>query len=186
MNAKTLVTVVLLAFVGISVGYLVVSEANAPGAAEKSPAAVPTAADADSGAGGTATPAAAATDEAATESPAAVTPVHKVIAYYFHNTQRCMTCLKIEMLSEEALREQFADALDAGTLEWRVVNMEEPPNRHFAEDYQLVASSLVFVDLRDGVQRDWVNMEKVWELVHGDEATFKKYVADQAREYLES
>ena len=29
-------------------------------------------------------------------------------------------------------------------------------------------------------------MERVWELVHDDEAEFKRYVAEQARTYLES
>lgn len=181
MNAKTVGTVVLLAFVAVSVGYLIVSEF-------KTPSATDTAAE---------TPAAPALAEQPTEDvptaeissagpPAAAAPEHKIVAYYFHNTQRCKTCLKIERLSEEALREQFAPALDKGELEWHAVNMEEPPNEHFVQDYQLVASSLVLVDLHDGEERDWTNMEKVWEFVHDDEAAFKQYVAEQAREYLES
>ena len=97
-----------------------------------------------------------------------------------------MTCNKIERLAAEALREQFAEPLKEGELEWRVVNMEEPPNTHFVDDYQLVASSLVLVDMHDGQQRDWTNMEKVWQYVHDDEAQFKQYVAEQAGKYLES
>lgn len=181
MNAKALGTVVLLAFVAVSVGYLIVSELRAPsaavppGEAPDAPAvAEPPTADAPAG-------------EASSEEPsAAAPPAHQVVAYYFHNTQRCKTCLKIERLAEEALRERFAPAFEAGKLEWRAVNMDEPPNAHFVSDYQLVTSSLVLVDLHDGEQRDWAKLEKVWQLVHDDEAAFKQYVAEQAREYLES
>ena len=180
MNAKTLGTVALLAFVAVSVGYLVVNEIKTPTSTEPS-AEAPAATVADGAAGEPApgTPSATATTRA-------VAPQHKVVAYYFHNTQRCMTCLKIERLAEEALREQFAAAFEKGELEWRVVNMEEPPNEHFVQDYLLVTSSLVLVDLHDGAQRDWITMDEVWQFVRDDEDAFKQYVTDQAREYLES
>ncbi len=179
MNAKTVGTVVLLAFVAVSVGYLIVSELKAPSAAD--PATETPAAQTVAG-----QPAEDVRPAEASSEELAAAPGHKIVAYYFHNTQRCTTCLKIERLAEEALREQFAPAFEKGELEWRTVNMEEPPNEHYVLDYQLVASSLVLVDLHDGEQRDWTNMDKVWQFVHDDEAAFKQYVAEQAREYLES
>ncbi len=191
MTGKTVLTFGLLAFVAISVVYLVVSESAKP--TETAPQAQPVAQPATAAA-----PAEAAApsmpregllaeldtlDE--TDDSTGTMPAHRVVAYYFHNTQRCMTCNKIERLAEEALREQFAPALADGTLVWRTVNMEMPPNEHFVEDYQLVTSSLVLVDFHDGEQRDWTTMEKVWQLVHDDEAAFKQYVAEQAQAYLE-
>jgi len=181
MNAKAVGTIMLLAFVAVSVGYLIVSEFKASSAADpatETPAAPVV--------GEQPTEDAPAVEAVPEEPPAAAAPGHKVVAYYFHNTQRCKTCLKIERLAEEALREEFAPAFEAGELEWRAVNMEEPPNEHFVQDYQLVTSSLVLVDVHDGAERDWTNMEKVWEFVHDDEAAFKQYVAEQVREYLES
>ncbi len=189
MNVKTVGTVILLAFVAVSVGYLIMSESNSAGAGDvasgqdtsrTTPEGEPVGANSEA--------ATATGSDTAPGAPAAepAQPAHKVVAYYFHNTQRCMTCNKIERLAEEALREQFAVALEEGELEWRTVNMEEPPNTHFVQDYQLVASSLVLVDLHDGEQRDWTNMEKVWQYVHDDEAEFKQYVAEQTRTYLES
>lgn len=180
MKPKTIGTVVLLAFVAVSVGYLIVNETRTP------PAAVPT--PASPAAEPAAQPIAAAAEDPVTEgdAPAAAKPAHKVIAFYFHNTQRCATCLKIERLAEEALRENFATAFDDGTLEWRTVNMEEPWNLQYVQDYQLVTSSLVLVDKHDGQQHAWTLMDRVWQLVHGDEVEFKAYVAQQAREYLES
>jgi len=189
MNAKSIGTIVLLAFVAVSVGYLFISESKTSDAGDSTAAAQgqSQAPDTDVVRANSEPPAVTGND-AAPSVPVkdAAAPAHKVIAYYFHNTQRCMRCNKIERLAEEALREQFGAALEKGDLEWRVVNMEEPPNAHFVQDYQLVASSLVLVDLHDGEQREWTNMEKVWQYVHDDEVQFKQYVAEQTREYLES
>ncbi len=183
MNAKSMSTILLLAFVGVSIVYLGVQEfrpaaqpaVSASGDAPPSDSSPP----ADIGASS-----AAAAGEASSTGGAEA--MHRVVVYYFHNTQRCSTCLKIENWAHKAVAAEFAGPLKRGEVEWRALNVEEPPNEHFATDYQLVASSLVIVDLHDGQQRAWSNMERVWELVHGDEGEFAEYVAAQVRAYLES
>ena len=62
--------------------------------------------------------------------------------------------------------------------------MEDPGNGHFVTDYEIFSGALVLVELRDGVQQDWRNLERVWELV-SDELAFKTYVEAQALSYLE-
>ena len=64
------------------------------------------------------------------------------------------------------------------------MNVEEPANEHFVEDYQLTASALVLVDTQDGEQEEWRDLERVWELV-GDELEFKAYVEAEALAFLE-
>jgi len=166
MKAKGLVSIVLLVFVAASIAYMVIHE-SAPPNPEGSVAA------------------AAASAKSAPENTPATVPAHKVVAYYFHGTSRCKTCLTIERYAEETLKERFADALTHGELEFHSVNTEEQGNERFVSEYGLVTSSLVLVDVHDGSTREWANLEKVWELV-GDEAAFKQYVFEQAREYLES
>lgn len=191
MNGKTVVTIVLLAFVAVSVGYLIVGESGSQPSVDANAGSPTSRSDSMEAKGQPADASAEVAPDADAESypPAAdaesAASQHKVIAYYFHSTQRCRTCLKIERLAEEALRELFAEAFDEGALEWRAVNMEQPANEHYVQDYQLVASSLVLVDMHEGKERAWTYMDKVWQYVHGDEATFKQYVAEQAREYLE-
>lgn len=185
MKAKTLGTVALLAFVAVSVGYLIVSETNEPAAAD-APAGKGATSDRAPGSGGKESGATAATDEKGPPTTTNATePSHKVIAYYFHSTMRCVTCLKIEELAQQALRENLAHAFESGELEWQALNMEEPAHQHFALDYGLVTSSLVIVNMQDGEQRDWINMEKVWQLVD-DEVAFRQYVVEQVLKYLES
>lgn len=48
----------------------------------------------------------------------------RVVVSYFHPTIRCETCLKIEALTERALREAFADELASGRLEWHVMDFD--------------------------------------------------------------
>jgi len=177
MNAKKVVTPLLLLFVGASVVYLLISESKPveSNLSAQTPASTK--------------------QPAPTDVPAPVNPSEKAVAektaaaqtvaaYYFHSTQRCRTCLTIERLAREALTEQFANALTNGALEWRAVNTDEPANAHFIKDYELVASALVLVQRRDGDQVSWVNLDRVWDLVH-DEPAFKRYVIEQTRAYLE-
>jgi hypothetical protein len=89
----------------------------------------------------------------------------KLVAYYFHATQRCATCMAIESYSKDALQAKYGDALRKGIIEWRVVDVEQPKNRHFAQDYRLYTSSLVLVKFNNGKQGQWRTLDKTWDLV---------------------
>ncbi len=115
-----------------------------------------------------------------------VSPVpHKVIAYYFHTNTRCSTCIKIEQYSHEAIEQGFPYELKNGTLELRVVNYEDPGNRHFIQDYKLVSKSLVLVNMVNGKQTKWTNLKLVWQLT-GHKDAFLNYVRKEVRGYLAS
>ncbi len=117
-------------------------------------------------------------------TPPAAPTTNKIIAYYFHGNVRCATCRKIEALAQQSITNNFADALDAGRLEWRVVNVDEPGNEHFVKDFELSTRSVVVVDMRDGKPARWNVLGKVWELV-GHEAQFADYIRDEVRAYLQ-
>ena len=108
---------------------------------------------------------------------------HRVIAYYFHTTKRCVSCRKIEAYSQEAIETGFPEDLKSGRLVWRVVNIEEKGNEHFVKDYQLYTKSLILVDERDGKQAAWKNLPKVWEYLN-DKAKFVHYVQEETRAFL--
>lgn len=107
----------------------------------------------------------------------------KVIAYYFHVTVRCQTCRTIEAYSKEAIEKGFAGDLKNGAIEWRLINVQLPENRHFVQDYRLFTRSLVLAKIRDGKQVEWRNLEKVWDLV-GEKDNFLKYVQASVKDYL--
>ena len=106
-----------------------------------------------------------------------------VVAMYFHGNVRCATCRKIETYADEAIAQGFVEELESGRLAWRVVNIEEPGNKHFIQDFQLVTRSVVLVEYRDGKIVRWENLDKVWQLVRNKEQFFG-YVEDETREFL--
>jgi hypothetical protein len=110
---------------------------------------------------------------------------HKVVAYYFHTNTRCSTCIKIEQYSHEAIEQGFPDEIKNGNLEMRVVNYENPENRHFIQDYKLVSKSLILVNMVDGKQTKWTNLKLVWQLT-GHKDAFLNYVRKEVRGYLSS
>jgi hypothetical protein len=107
----------------------------------------------------------------------------KVVAYYFHGTKRCPTCMKIEKYSRTAIDSFFAQPLKDGKLEFVTMNYDEPQNEHVWNDYKLAAQSLVLVHYKDGVQQKWENLSQIWELV-GDEDQFYTYVKDGVDRFL--
>lgn len=118
----------------------------------------------------------------AEESPAASTS-DGVVAFYFHGNTRCATCRKIEAYADEAIHQGFAEALDSSALRWRVVNIEQPDNKHFVQDFQLVTRSVVLAEYREGNVVRWKNLDKVWQLVR-DKDGFTSYVQSETREFL--
>ncbi len=133
------------------------------------PAPVPAAAPASGSPGG-----------AVAAAPAAA---RQVVAYYFHTTQRCATCRRIEQWSGEAIRAEFAAQLADSTLLFLPVNTDEKGNEHFLEDYQLFTKALVVVEMRDGRPGAWKNLQKVWEHT-GDQEKFFAYVQGEIRAAL--
>ncbi len=163
MKAKTIINTALLLFIFASVAYLVVEEVRSRSRSTPAEADLPVVAEPNQ----------------RLLEPAA----SKVVVYYFYGTARCPTCRKFESFSNEALREAFAEALNAGHLEWRMVNIEESGNEHFVSDYQLYSKSIVIVKKQDGKQTEWKNLKRIWELVRDKEA-FVKYVQDEVKTYL--
>ena len=90
-----------------------------------------------------------------------------------------------ELGAGRAVAEGFPGELKSGRLEFREVNIDEPQNRHFVDEYQLSSQSLVIVEVRDGRQVRWRNLEKVWTLLES-EREFIPYVRDGVSGFLKS
>jgi len=175
MKPKNVVSIVLLAFVGASVAFLIAKESRSGSAApEESAQTADTTVTADERTG---------VEKATPPVEGNIQP--QLIAYYFHQTQRCKTCLTIESYAKEALQGAFPDEWKSGKIAWRLVNIEKPENEHFVADYGLVSSTLVLVPTAANKTDDWRKLEKVWELV-GNELKFKAYVESEAMMLLET
>jgi hypothetical protein len=105
------------------------------------------------------------------------------IVYYFMTTQRCVSCMKIEAYTKEAIEKGFAESLKKKDLVWRMVNVDESGNSHFIKDYQLFTKSVVLVKMLEGKQASWKNLDKVWELLN-DKTAFQKYVTEEVKKFV--
>jgi hypothetical protein len=163
MSLKRIATFALLLFVGVSAGYLVVTEARRGSATDVSVGEQ--------------------TSEMESSSGDAVRD-HQVIAYYFHGTRRCKTCRTIEAYTFEALESEFSEALSEGYLVWRPVNIDKPENEHFVQDYNLTTRTVILVGLKDGVPSYWTSLPRVWVLVR-DRQEFFSYIQTETQRFLE-
>lgn len=103
-----------------------------------------------------------------------IKPDH-IVAYYFHGNFRCASCKKIEAYSKESINSNFSNELKKGILLLKVINIEEPGNRHFIRDYNLYTKSLVVVSYAGDKQIKYKNLERVWDYL-GSKAEFENYV----------
>ena len=110
---------------------------------------------------------------AATNAQSATQKEIPLTVYYFHGTRRCMTCNKIEQLTRAAINASHKDEIESGKMLFKTVNVEHPENEHFIADFDLATRSVV-------VQRGarYERLDKVWQLVHGDEDAFRRYISD--------
>jgi hypothetical protein len=102
----------------------------------------------------------------------------KTVVYYFHGNMRCSSCKKIEAYTKEAVQSGFSEALNNGTLELKVVNVEEPGNDHYVQDFQLYTRSVVLERRSGGKPNQWKNLDRVWSLTR-NKAAFMEYVQEQ-------
>lgn len=165
MKPKKIVSVVLLAFVAVSLGWLFFPK----GQSETTPAE--TRASGESSA-----------DPAPATNPPAST--NRVIVYYFHTTYRCPACTKIENYTQEAVNTGFAEALREGRLEFHSIDVTDPSHAHFIQDYQLSAKSVIVSELRDGREARWKNLTRVWRLTR-NKGEFMSYIRDEVNLYLQ-
>lgn len=108
-----------------------------------------------------------------------------VIVYYFHGTMRCQTCLDIESWSASALEAIFRAELETGTIEWYPMDIDEPANEHFWNDFELSCNSLVVVRMKNGERTAWKNLERIWDLAEDREA-LEQYVQREVGAILET
>ncbi len=105
----------------------------------------------------------------AVSTPPAAAP--RLVAFYFHGTKRCTSCNSIESLTREALKAET----DAAQVEIRSVNIDEAPNAHFVDDFQLTMRTVVLAEETGGTIARWKRLDECWDRF-GDPADFRSYV----------
>jgi len=108
----------------------------------------------------------------------------RVIVCYFHNTDRCSTCLQIEKSSREIIDETFAAELASKRLTWMTLNMEKTENRPYIAEFGLAMPTLIVMRLRGDAVESWIALDDTWGLIRNP-FRFSLYVKDNVRLFLE-
>jgi hypothetical protein len=106
-----------------------------------------------------------------------------IIAYYFHRTFRCPTCLAIEADAAGIIEDNFSQQLANGNLMWIPFNLDDSGGDKFEKDFDISVSTLVVARMRDGKVTEFKKLEKIWQLV-GDNQAFSKYVKSEIDGYM--
>ncbi len=138
MNAKKIVSRILLTFVAIS---LIIAIADAAGLRQKFFGKTPT------------DPKVPATVNGKADADA---PHYAAI--FYHAKHRCDTCVRIEEYAHAALQ----PAIDAGEIAWEVSEYTAPENRELVRSMDVITSTVVLAERVDGTIVRFRNLEDVW------------------------
>lgn len=106
-----------------------------------------------------------------------------VVAYYFHGQRRCRTCINIQEGIQQAVNERFTAETAAGRLIFKEINIDEEPNKHYIQKFELSFSGLV-VEARQGETTiKWENCDGVWRHARNPDALMD-YTEERIRAYL--
>jgi hypothetical protein len=107
----------------------------------------------------------------------------KVVVYYFHGARRCRTCVGIEEGIKKTITERFAKETASSELTFKEVNIDEPENKHFVEEFDISFSTMVVATNKGPKTLKWENCNKVWDHAHNPEA-LSEYTEKSVRTYL--
>ena len=171
MNQKKIITAVLLICVAVSIIFLFMQEAQKKDEMGLTNGSIP-----EQG----------QVTENNLDAVAVLPPNADVdIVYYFMTSARCPSCRKIEEYTKEAVQNNFTDEIKKNHMQWRMVMVDKPENKHFINEYSLYTKSVVLVKIRNGNRTSWKNLDRVWELL-GDKSAFIAYVIQEVKLFLES
>ena len=111
-------------------------------------------------------------------------PVDYSVLYYFHGTIRCKACLDMEANAKKVVETYFSSQYEAGTLRWKVVNIDLPENYHYLEDYIIMYNTLVIQQYIDGKPAEWKELWHAWDLSEKEDQ-YIEYVRDEVASFLE-
>ena len=120
---------------------------------------------------------------AASEVPAADAPKDRVVAMYFHRTERCPTCQKMGSYSEEAVKTAFADEIKKGRVAFHFIDFEAEKNARYTKAYDISGPALIVAKISDNKVASYRNLEDIWDKA-GDKPAFLRYVQENVKACL--
>lgn len=116
---------------------------------------------------------------------AQITPATKLVVYFFSEGKECATCEQIPLYTRAALEGNFANELKSGEIVWSPIDVDEPRNAHYIDEYQIFAKAIVLSRITDGRQSRFKNLVRIWDYVN-DKSAFIDFVTKEIRTELDT
>lgn len=113
---------------------------------------------------------------------AAEAPADRVIAMYFHRTERCPTCQTMGKYAEEAVKKGFAKEVKAGTVAFYYIDYQNRKNASLKKGYKITDPALIVAKIVGNKVKEFKDLEDIWTKVDDKEA-FLKYVRENVTAY---
>ena len=114
---------------------------------------------------------------------AADRPADRVVAMYFHRTERCPKCKKMGSYTEEAMKKAFAKQMEAGTVEFHYVDFQDKKNAAVAKAYKITGPALIVAKVKSNKVKEYKNLKDIWTKVRKKE-DFTAYVVKNVETQL--
>ena len=114
---------------------------------------------------------------------AADRPANRVVAMYFHRTERCPTCKKMGSYTEEAIKKGFAEQVKDGSVEFHYVDFQVKKNAALAKAYKIKGPALIVANVKENKVKVYKDLKDIWTKVR-EKPEFVKYVSENVKTYL--
>lgn len=114
---------------------------------------------------------------------AADAPKDRVVAMYFHRTERCPTCKKMGSYSAEAIQTAFAEEIKKGQVAFYFIDFEDAKNARYTKAYKIDGPALVVAKIANNKVASYQSLEEIWDHV-GDKDKFFSYVQENVKANL--
>ena len=103
----------------------------------------------------------------------------KYIAYYFHPTARCQSCLNLESFMKELIENKYTE----DGFQFNEVNIDEQENEHYKKEFDLQFSSVILVKFENEKQIKWKSLDSIWSYTN-DKEKFFNYAEQEIKDFL--
>ena len=77
----------------------------------------------------------------------------------------------------------FPGEINSGRIQWKVLDVQLPENKHFIKDYSLYTKSVVVSHIRAGKELRWKNLDQIWMKVR-DKNAYLTYIKQEIDTFL--
>ncbi|MHC4177232.1 MAG: nitrophenyl compound nitroreductase subunit ArsF family protein [Planctomycetota bacterium] len=109
-------------------------------------------------------------------------PRDRVVAMYFHRTERCPTCRKMGSFTEEAVMSRFPEQIKDGTVAFYYVDYQDKKNAALAKRYGISGPALIVAKIVANKGAEFMDLEEIW-MKADDKQAFVEYVQDTITVY---